>query len=83
MEPTIDKAMEVLFSTGAPGSGEEPGQGTGGNTEIDQDTKELIRKASELFDKAKQAQTSGDWAAYGQYLKELEQVLNTLQGGID
>lgn len=79
MEPSIDKAMDVLFNTGKPDQ-EGPGdENTGGDTGLDQNTRELIKKASEIFDKAKQAQTSGDWAAYGEYLKELERVLNTLE----
>jgi len=83
MEPSIDKAMDVLFNTGTPAQ-EEPDEGdTGSGTELDQNTRELIKKASELFDKAKQAQTSGDWAAYGEYLKELEQVLNTLDESLE
>ena len=82
MEPTIDKAMQVLFNTDEPGNREDD-PGTGQNTEVDQNTKELIRKASELFDKAKQAQTSGNWAAYGEYLEQLEQVLKALDDGLD
>lgn len=83
MEPSIDKAMDVLFNTGKPDQEEPDGENTGGDTQLDQNARELIKKASELFDKAKQSQTSGDWAAYGEYLKELEQVLNTLQESLD
>ena len=42
---------------------------------------ELIQKANEAFDKAVAAQQSGDWAAYGDYLKELQQYLNALEAG--
>lgn len=83
MEPSIDKAMDALFNSG-PADQEDTGQGgTGESTELDQNTRGLIKKASELFDKAKQAQMSGDWAAYGEYLNELEQVLGTLEESLD
>jgi uncharacterized membrane protein (UPF0182 family) len=82
MEPSIEKAMEALFNTSTPGNN-GGGQSAENGTELNQDTKELIRKASELFDKAKEAQTKGDWAAYGEYLSQLENVLNSLQGTLD
>jgi uncharacterized membrane protein (UPF0182 family) len=40
---------------------------------------DLVNRASDLFNKAKEAQRSGDWALYGQYLKELEDVLSKLK----
>jgi uncharacterized membrane protein (UPF0182 family) len=82
MESSIEKAMEALFNTSTPGDN-GGGQSAENGTELNQDTKELIRKASELFDKAKEAQTKGDWAAYGEYLSQLENVLNSLQGTLD
>ena len=41
-------------------------------------TKDLARKAQELFEQAQQASRAGDWAAYGQKLRELEAVLRRL-----
>lgn len=40
---------------------------------------ELASKASQLFTEAQNAQKSGDWAGYGNKLKELEGVLNELK----
>lgn len=45
----------------------------------DKTVKELASQAAQLFDKAKAAQQSGDWAAYGNYLNELEKVLDKLE----
>ena len=39
---------------------------------------ELIQKAVEAFENAESAQKDGDWAAYGEYLDELEKYLNQL-----
>ena len=41
-------------------------------------TKDLARKAQELFEQAQRASRAGDWAAYGQKLRELEAVLRRL-----
>ena len=41
---------------------------------------ELIAKAQEAFNKAQQAQQEGNWAAYGNYLDQLEEYLNQLAG---
>lgn len=40
---------------------------------------DLVKKASEFFNKATDAQKSGDWAAYGKYLKQLENTINELK----
>lgn len=39
----------------------------------------LVNKATDLFNKATSAQKAGDWAAYGNYLKQLENTLNELK----
>jgi uncharacterized membrane protein (UPF0182 family) len=41
---------------------------------------ELIAKAQEAFNKAQEAQQEGNWAAYGNYLDQLEDYLNQLAG---
>lgn len=77
-EPTLSAALDALFGAG---TGEEqtpqetPSQGTSGELSVDQ----LIQLANEAFKNANAAQQSGDWAAYGQYLKQLEKYLNELQ----
>ena len=39
---------------------------------------EIITRAQEAFDNAQKAQQDGDWAKYGEYLKELDKYLNML-----
>lgn len=78
-EPTLGAALESLFGDGSGGGiqvvpGEQPsGAGTGTHS-----TAELIQLTTEAFYNAERAQKNGDWAAYGQYLKQLENYLNQL-----
>ena len=39
---------------------------------------EIATNAQEAFDNAQSAAQDGDWAAYGEYLDELEEYLNML-----
>ncbi|MDW7728413.1 MAG: UPF0182 family protein [Bacillota bacterium] len=39
---------------------------------------ELIRQAQIVYEEAIESQQAGDWAAYGEKIKELEQILNDL-----
>lgn len=87
MEETLAEALTAIFGQGVPGTvppGEidetespdgmdEPPDGIGGSLE------QLVELANELFEKAQQASRNGDWAKYGEYLAELEQVLNSMQ----
>ena len=80
-EPTLGEALDVMFGEGAgkplnvggTGTGGEP---SGGTAELSVD--ELIVLANETYEKATAAQKSGDWAAYGEYLKQLERYLKKL-----
>lgn len=79
MEDNIQLAFSKLFNTKleepgtiAPTTPTTPPRAQG-------NINALILKASDLYDKAKQAQQSGDWAGYGQYIKQLEDVLNQLK----
>lgn len=76
MEDNIEIAFAKLFNATI---GEPSGNITAPGEPDEEGTSELIKKAAELFKKAKQAQMSGDWAAYGSYLEELEKVINDLQ----
>ena len=46
---------------------------------ISYDSKEKIKKASEHFKKAKEAQKNDDWASYGQEINELGKTLELLE----
>lgn len=82
-KPTLGEALDELFGKGA--SSQIPSNNTGntGNNTTEQGTEELstenlINLANEAFKNATAAQQSGDWAAYGQYLKQVEKYLNLL-----
>lgn len=55
-----------------------PDTGEEENVPATMDEKELINKAVKAFEKAQTAQQNGDWAAYGEYLNQLEKYLNKL-----
>jgi uncharacterized protein len=82
MEDNIQNALARLFNVGVetPRVPEEQTQTPGdGIPTTEENGSDLVKHASELFNKAQSAQKAGDWASYGNYLKELEETLNKLQ----
>lgn len=81
-EATLTEALNSLFGEGSaeesPGSEEEGQASEEGADEETLTQTEIIANAQEAFDKAQEAQKSGDWAKYGEYLDELEKYLNML-----
>jgi hypothetical protein len=75
MEPTLDQAIARMFA-GAPPSGVTPPteQKPTGNVS------DLSKQALDVYNKALEAQKAGDWAAYGNYLNQLSDILNQLAG---
>lgn len=75
MEETLEESLYQIFSkTGATIDREQD------QTEpSDLSLKILTRQAREAFDKAKQAAQAGDWAGYGEALKELENLILQLE----
>ena len=79
MAPTLDEAVARMFA-GAP-----PTEVTPTPTEVEEppeETADLASQAIDLYNKAIEAQKAGDWAAYGSYLKQLEEVLTKLDEAI-
>jgi len=75
---TLAEALEALFGT--PSQSERPPGQTAPPTDTGgYGTSDLIRLAGEAFNNARIAQRNGDWAAYGQYINQLEQYLHQLQ----
>lgn len=78
MTEDIPKALAKLFGadvkddtqTETPTTEERP---------LDETTAQIAKKAEDIFNKAKDAQKNGDWAAYGEHLKELEKQINKLK----
>jgi uncharacterized membrane protein (UPF0182 family) len=69
---SIDKALEQLFF--------KNDNKTQNNNipSVDNKTLESVKKAKELYDKSVEAQKSGDWTKYGEYIKEVGDILNNI-----
>ena len=83
-EATLADALNSLFGEGSahesPGSEEASGDTdtSAGGSDASLSQTEIVSRAQEAFDNAQKAQKDGDWAKYGEYLKELEKYLNML-----
>lgn len=73
----IDNSDESVSQepAGEPAEGDTPSTGEP-SQELSQT--ELIMNAQEAYDSAQEAVQSGDWAAYGEYMDELEEILGQL-----
>lgn len=87
MEESLEEALDKVFGKSQESKPEGGVETPEGETPPIQDStlEELIQKANELFNKAEEAQRKGDWAEYGRYQKELENILKELSklSGID
>ncbi len=74
---TLSEALAALFgeSTSPAETSEDP-VASGDTSELS--TSELIQLANEAFTNAQNAQQSGDWASYGEYLDQLQNYLELL-----
>lgn len=80
MADTLELALEKIFGETSPHDQEESTSSVPDSSTADATvTKELIKKANEAFSRAQEASQRGDWTQYGNYLKELEALLKTLQ----
>lgn len=80
MEDNIHLAFAKLFNANVEQPGTTAPTPTTPSTQTDINSQ--ILKAADLYEKSKQAQQSGDWAGYGEYIKELESVLNQLKDNV-
>ena len=82
MEPTLDQAIARIFF-GAPAT---PVEGATSTTPAQPQQQQpsgnqtLQQQALNLYNLAVQAQKNGDWTAYGNYLNQLQSVLQQLNG---
>ena len=82
MEDNINTAIAKLFNINVEAP-QTPTTGTNTGTQTpNADAASLVNKAADLFNKAKDSQTKGDWAGYGEYLKQLEDVINQLKSKV-
>ena len=83
MEPSLGEAFARIFGTApptapsGPGAVTRPGQTAPGATPAT--VQALITEANDLYRRAQEAITSGDWAAYGKAIQDLGDVLRRLQ----
>ncbi len=85
-EETLEEALQDLFGDeiGADESEGTDSDGSGDETNEDEQQpdslsqSDLIRSASQAYNEAIEAQMNGDWAEYGEKMKELEGYLNQL-----
>jgi uncharacterized membrane protein (UPF0182 family) len=82
MEDSIKEAFNKLFNTDESEAAVQNQSSqittpvTGNENETSQ---QLINQAVDLYNKAKQSQQQGDWASYGNYLKQLGDTLSKMQ----
>ena len=76
-EETLEQALNKLFGkvTETPQAPTVPVPPVEGEP---QNVKELIAKASQIFNQAQEAQRLGNWADYGRYIDELKSILERL-----
>ena len=79
-ESTLADALADLFGEDENGGQSQSASASSGkNNSGKSNTKELIQKANEAYENAVNAQKSGNWKKYGDYLDELEKYLNRLE----
>lgn len=84
MEETLDLALSKIFGEFITEETEDEGKNESEDILEDisienKDTEQLIKRANELFINAKEASQNGDWAKYGEYINQLEEVLQKLE----
>ncbi|HHV38778.1 MAG TPA: UPF0182 family protein [Tepidimicrobium sp.] len=81
MERSLEEALDRIFGKSKEAKeekGEEKLEERLKTDELDGESEKLIKKAIETFNKAKSASQEGNWAEYGKYIEELEDILNKL-----
>ena len=73
---SVDSALEQLFNYKDIGSN-QTGNNTGG-TATTGTNPEKLKQAKTLYEKALESQKNGDWSKYGEYIKQLGDIINEL-----
>jgi uncharacterized membrane protein (UPF0182 family) len=76
-ESTLSAALDSLFGQGASSEDGDRGGSTGAQIDV-MTPDELILQANDAFERAEEAQRSGDWARYGRELQNLREYLTRL-----
>lgn len=72
IEENVEKALANLFDYN------QVDEGNVTEDESDEKSPKSIKEASILYEKAIEAQRNGDWAAYGDYINKLGEMINEL-----
>lgn len=79
---SIDSALNQLFNDGTNQNNAQVNQNQNTNINTNQnipsDAKEKLKDVKTLFDSAIEAQKNGDWSKYGEYIKQIQDILNNL-----
>lgn len=81
MADTLQEGIEIMFGKIASIEDSSPSMPDENDNNISYETtsvKELALQAQAVYDKAQSAVSSGDWASYGNYMDQLEQILAKL-----
>jgi uncharacterized protein len=79
LSESIDSALEQIFNyTQTPVQVPNTPAIPNAPVTVDANVKERIKSAKDAFDKAVEAQKNGDWAKYGEYIKNLQDILSDL-----
>lgn len=78
MEETLDEALSRIFGDIRQEVDDDNIVDDVETDIMEGDIEELIKNANDVFNKAKEASQNGDWAKYGEYINQLEDILNQL-----
>lgn len=75
---SMEAALSQIFFNNQPYTNQttQPGAGVSPGTQTTTAADSKITQAKNLLDQAIQAQKNGDWAKYGEYINQLQQLLN-------
>jgi uncharacterized membrane protein (UPF0182 family) len=79
METSLENALVKVFGGELNNIAVKPGVPVAG---ADTSTRELASLARQYYDQANQALKQGDWAGYGDKIKQLDEVINQLESSI-
>ena len=80
MEETLDQALQKIFAGEVAVSEKEDAEQPTKATKTPESLDSLADQAKKLYDEAAAAQRNGQWALYGEKMKELETILKEMAG---
>lgn len=79
MEPSLAEALPKIFGANGEITRTSEGEQQQNTTDNNQSVAQLASEASRLYDEAMERLKTGDWAGYGQSLKQLKSILDDLK----